>query len=135
MSKKIKVAIIGASGLSGKELISILEYSSLNISQLHLFASSQSAGEKIAYKDEELTIKELKSPDDINVDLAFLATDSALALDLAPKLRAKGIMVIDKSTAFREKELLIIPNVNGGLLSSVTQASIIASPNCVVVPL
>lgn len=135
MSKKIKVAIVGASGLSGKELISILESSSLNISELHLFASSVSAGEKIDYKDDILVIRELKNADSIDADLVFLATDSLLSLELAPKLRSKGMMVIDKSTAFREKELLIIPSINGDLLNKVSQASIIASPNCVVVPI
>ena len=135
LKTSLKVAIVGASGLAGKELINILEDSDLNISELSLFSSINSAGEKVEYKDQTLTIQELKNPKDIDADLVFLATDSKLSLDLAPKLVALGKTVIDKSSAFRATNPLIVPSVNGELLKNITGASIIASPNCVAGPL
>lgn len=134
-NKKLKINIIGATGLAGKELVSILEESKLNIRELDLYASKKSAGEKISFREEDLDVKELKNIDDIDGDLAFLAIDSKLALEIAPKLVKKGIMVIDKSSAFRKTHPLIIPSVNGALLENIKEACILSSPNCVAVPL
>lgn len=142
MAKKnnqLSIAIVGASGMAGRELIGILEESSLSIKELSLFASKNSAGEKIGFMDEEITVQELKDESDIKADVVFFAAGSEVALSYAPKLAARGMVCIDKSSAFRKLDHipLVTACVNDDAIAkNIRQTGgIIASPNCVAVPL
>ncbi len=134
--KKPRVAIIGATGMAGREVIRILEERKFNLTSLDLFASVKSAGVDIDFGQDTLHVKELRSVDDINADIAFFAAGSKVTLAFAEKLAERGTICIDKSSAFRLREdvPLIVPEVNGELLRNNTQR-IIASPNCVAAPL
>lgn len=135
-SKELKIAIIGASGIVGRELISILEQSKLNISSLKLFGSERSAGEVLEFREQDYIIEHLHSPLQIDTDFAFFAAGKSVSLKYIEKVAEAGTICIDKSSAFRLRPdiPLIVPEVNGELLKKANY-KIIASPNCVATPL
>lgn len=133
MNRK-KIAVIGATGMVGRELISILEEKRLPISKLSLYASQNSAGESIGYNNQELTVKELTSAEQIDADIAFFATSAKVSRSFIQKL-SKRCICIDKSSAFRmdRDTPLVVAGVNH---NSIDKAhTVIASPNCVATPL
>ncbi|HXW52667.1 MAG TPA: aspartate-semialdehyde dehydrogenase [Myxococcota bacterium] len=134
--KNPRVAVIGATGMVGRELVRILEERSFKLSHLALFASPNSAGTVIDFKGEELVVQELKSVDQIDADLAFFGAGSKVSLAMVEPLAKKGTICIDKSSAYRMREHvpLVVPEVNGYLLQK-DFPTIIASPNCVATPL
>lgn len=135
-TRKPRIAIVGATGMAGRELIRILEERSFNLSSLELFASKNSAGAEIDFHDEPQDVQELLSADQINADIVFFAAGSKVSTAFIDKLAAKGIICIDKSSAFRMHDAvpLVVPEVNGHLLKG-SNHRIIASPNCVAAPL
>jgi aspartate-semialdehyde dehydrogenase len=135
-TKAPRVAVIGATGMAGRELISILEQRSFKLSSLSLFASKNSVGEEIDFKGESLAIHELKDVRQIDADIAFFAAGSQVSLAFIDAVAKNGTICIDKSSALRLRDdvLLIVPEVNGFLLKN-HASNIIASPNCVVTPL
>lgn len=140
MNKKnnLKVAVIGATGIVGRELIEILAQRKFPTKSLSLFASKNSMGEVFSFKGESLIVKELLEINDIDsdTDIAFFAVSAKIAKKFVEPLSKKGVFCIDKSSAFREKEnaKLIVPEVNAELLKNF-HTRIIASPNCIAVPL
>lgn len=126
-----RVAIVGATGLVGRELLSILESRRFPLTQLRLFASSRSAGTTLAWRDLPIAVESLAAgPHAPAVDLAFLATPAAVSRDLAPRLVAAGVQVVDLSSAFRRhaEVPLVVPEINGGALAE--SPRLVASPNC-----
>jgi aspartate-semialdehyde dehydrogenase len=134
--KNPRVAIIGASGMVGRELIQILEQRSFKLSELSLFGTKKSKGEEIDFRDQQLMINELTHVDQIEADLAFFCTGAKVSIDFIDKLAQKGCISIDKSSAYRLREdvPLIAFEVNGHLIKEM-RPKIIANPNCVVTPL
>ncbi len=136
MSKHPRVAVIGATGMAGRELVRILEERSFPLASLDLFASAQSVGATIEFRGDEIEVQALVSPDDIQADIAFFAAGSAVSLAYVDKLAARGVICIDKSSAYRMQERvpLVVPEVNGELLKD-KNLRIVASPNCIAAPL
>lgn len=132
---KPKVAILGATGAVGREIISILAEKRFPLSSLTLYASKKSADEEIEYMSDTITVKELVDPKEIDAHIIFVAIPSHLAKKAVPFLLTKDCFIIDKSSAFREDDraLLIVPEVNGEKINLATR--LVASPNCVAVPL
>lgn len=135
-AKKPRIAIIGATGMVGRELLRILEERSFRMSSLQLFASKNSAGETIEFRGDSYTVEELVSVDQINADIAFFAAGSKTSLSFIEPLAQKGTICIDKSSALRMRAdvPLVVPEVNASLIKDGKQR-IIASPNCVATPL
>lgn len=135
-NKDLVISVIGARGVVGRELLSILETSSLSIKKILLFGSERSEGEIIDFKDESHIIKKLTSPHQIEGDIAFFCAGSAVSEQYIERVSEAGTICIDKSSFFRmsDKALLIVPEINGDLLKE-QDINIIASPNCVVIPL
>jgi|SRR5579871_3327643 len=131
-----RVAIIGATGMVGRELIHILEERSFKTSGLQLFASSRSALETIDFNDEPVVVQELTTAEQIEADIAFFAAGAKVSQAFIDQVRAKGTICIDKSSAYRLKENvpLVVPEVNGHILRG-HRHDLIASPNCVATPL
>jgi len=133
------VAIMGATGVVGQEMVEILEERKFPIEELHLFASERSAGSTISYGDREIVVRVLKEDVFDGIDLVLGATDSDLSRKFTPHAVTAGSIVIDNSSAFRmePKVPLIVPEVNGDVIFS--HRGIIANPNCstaqLVVPL
>ena len=125
----MKFAIIGATGNVGRKTIDILEKSKLDIEQLHLIASKNSAGKKIKFKGKDQTVIALENYDFEKADITFFAAGSSIAEKYANNASKKTI-VIDNSKFFRmDKDVpLIVPEVNSEDIKM--HKNIIANPNC-----
>ncbi|MFQ5780554.1 MAG: aspartate-semialdehyde dehydrogenase [Nitrospiria bacterium] len=132
MKKKesYQVAVMGATGAVGQEMVEILDDRKFPVGRLHLFASERSAGSTIPYSGEEIVVRTLKEDVFAGVDLVLGATDSGLSKKFTPLAVKAGCVVIDNSSAFRMAPSvpLIVPEVNGHLIT--THQGIIANPNC-----
>ena len=122
-------AIIGASGNVGRKTIEILEKSKIPFKELYLVASKKSAGKKIKFRGEEITIENLESYDFSKARITFFAAGSQIAKEWAPKA-AKKTIVIDNSSYFRMQSdvPLVVPEVNAEALNK--HNNIISNPNC-----
>lgn len=130
-----KVAIVGATGAVGLEIIGLLEQRQFPVTELLLYASGRSAGDELPFEGRQIKIQNLASADFKGVDFAFFAAGSSISKEFAPKATEAGAVVIDKSSAFRmDPDVpLIVPEVNGDLLND--NHKLIASPNCSTIPL
>ncbi len=133
----LRVAIVGATGLVGEELLRILDERRFPIADIRLFASPRSAGARIAALGRESHVQQIdlaSPPDFSSIDLAFFAAGSEVSLALATTATAAGTLVIDKSTAFRLQPdvPLVVPEVNAHVVRG---QRLIANPNCAVIPL
>lgn len=128
--EKYQVAVAGATGVVGQEMIEILEERKFPIENLHPFASERSAGKSVRFSGEELIIKNLETADFSGIDIILGATSSELARAYTPKALKAGCAIVDNSSAFRmaPEVPLVVPEVNGDLVSS--YSGIIANPNC-----
>jgi aspartate-semialdehyde dehydrogenase len=129
----MKVGIVGATGLVGEKLIEILHQRDFPVDELRLFASQESQGTKIIFKETEYEVQELSEEGFSKLDLVFFAVNNELAAQWVP-VAQKECLVIDKSSVFRLKAdvPLIVPEVNSHLARS--HKNLIASPNCTTIP-
>lgn len=134
--KQISVAIVGATGLVGSVLLSLLKEREFPLKNLYLLASEQSAGKQIIHDDVTHVVEDLAGFDFSKTQFAFFCVSSDLAKTYIPKAVAAGNTVIDKSTCFRNDDAvpLIVPEVNMDAISNYKNQAIIASPNCNTIP-
>ncbi len=133
--KRVKVAVVGATGLVGEYILKLLEERKFPVSELRLYASEKSSGKKISWKRRKLTVENIEDIKDFSPHLTFFATSSEVSKEYVPQLLGKGSFVIDKSRAFRmSKEVpLVVPEVNSKLMNKNTR--LVASPNCTTIQL
>lgn len=124
------VAIVGATGAVGKELIRILEQRNFGVRQLRLLASSRSAGISLPFRGEMIPVEVLDKESFAGVDLAFFSAGGAISEKWVPDAVRAGAIVIDNSSVFRMDATvpLVIPEINGGDVNM--HHGIIANPNC-----
>lgn len=136
-SKQFHIAIVGASGIVGRELLSILAERNFPVASIKALTSLNSAGEKIDFGDETVTTEELNSNSFANIDVAFFAVSSELAKQYCPIAAKAGAVCIDKSSAHRtDADIpLVVPEVNPHDIAQFVKRRIIASPNCTATPL
>jgi aspartate-semialdehyde dehydrogenase len=129
-SPSFTVAIVGATGAAGQELLQLLHERNFPMSTLRLFASARSVGKVIGCAGKKYTVEEAKPGVFADVDVAFFATEGAISRALAPDAVKAGCLVIDKSSAYRmDADVpLVIPEINPQALRS--HKGIIANPNC-----
>jgi aspartate-semialdehyde dehydrogenase len=134
--KKFNVAIIGATGMVGTTLLSILEERNFPIEQLYLLASARSAGERLDFKGKSLRVSDVKDFDFTQSQIAFFCASNEIAAEYAPRAAKLGNIVIDKSSYFRNQDdiPLVIPEVNKKIIQGM-KSGIIASPNCSTIPI
>lgn len=127
------VAIVGATGAVGAELIRCLESRDFPLSRLKLLASPRSAGRRLAFRGQDLTVDSLDDASFDDVDLALFSAGSGLSKVYGPKAVAAGAVVIDNSSAFRMDPAcpLVVPEVNAETLDA--HRGLIANPNCVAI--
>lgn len=131
MSRKIKLAIVGASGLVGRTILKVLEEKNFPNFEYSLFCSKKSAGNDLEFLGKNYTLEELKDTSfDIGFDYAIFSAGGDTSKHFAPIAVSKGCIVIDNSSAFRmEKNVpLVVPEVNPEDL--LDNNGIIANPNC-----
>jgi aspartate-semialdehyde dehydrogenase len=124
------VAIIGATGAVGVELLRCLEARRFPLSELRLFASSRSAGKTLEFGGQALTVRELHDDSFAGVDIALFSAGAATSKRCAPLAVRAGATVIDNSSAFRMDPAvpLVVPEINREAIRS--HRGIIANPNC-----
>lgn len=131
MPAKPVVAIVGATGAVGVELLGCLEARGFPLSRLKLLASSRSAGKEMAFRGEALVVEELTEASFDGVDIALFSAGSGLSKAFAPIAVRAGAVVVDNSSAFRMEANvpLVVPEVNAGAMA--VHQGVIANPNCV----
>ena len=133
MSKAYSVAIVGATGAVGTEMINSLEKRDFPVSNLRLLASKNSAGRKLSFLDEEIVVEELTHDSFTGIDIALFSAGAARSREFGPSAVRAGAVVIDNSSAFRmEKDVpLVVPEVNPE--DAKHHKGIIANPNCTTI--
>ena len=130
MSEPRHLAIVGATGAVGVEMLRCLERRNFPVSRLTLLASARSAGKKMMFRGEELTIRELTPESFAGVEIALFSAGGGISRDFAPHAVRAGAVVVDNSSAFRMDEgvPLVVPEINPGDVAG--HRGIIANPNC-----
>ena len=127
------VAIVGATGAVGAELLRILAERDFPVRELRLLASPRSAGKTLAFGDHDIGVEALGPDSFAGVDLALFSAGSGIARDFAPLAARAGAIVIDNSSAFRMNPAvpLVVPEINAAALAG--HDGIIANPNCAAI--
>ncbi len=126
----MKLAIVGATGLVGSEILQVLKERNVEFDELLLVASERSVGKKISFKDKEYAIISMQDAIDAKPDIAVFSAGGDTSLAFAPKFAEVGTYVIDNSSAWRmnPNNKLIVPEINGDELTA--SDKVIANPNC-----
>lgn len=128
-----KVAVVGATGNVGRELLNILSQRRFPAREVVALASRRSIGKQVSFGDEQiLTIAALENYDFTDTDIALFSPGSEVSKQYAPKAAAAGCVVIDNTSYFRmQKDIpLVVPEVNAHVLKDFRRTNIIANPNC-----
>lgn len=136
MNKKYVVAVIGATGNVGMQLLTYLEDRKFPIKELRAVASSNSVGRQVSFKGEDITVFQITEIDFATIDIAFFCAGSVISEKYAKKASDQGCIVIDKSSFYRlDKDIpLIVPEANITSLKHF-KSGIISNPNCCTIPL
>ncbi|QPC85991.1 aspartate-semialdehyde dehydrogenase [Mesorhizobium sp. NBSH29] len=127
-----KVAVVGATGNVGREMLNILEERGFPVSEVVAVASRRSQGTEVSYGDKTLKVRALETFDFSDVDICLMSAGGNVSKEWSPKIGKMGCVVIDNSSAFRYDQdvPLIVPEVNPDAISGFTKKNIIANPNC-----
>src|SRR6478609_11987104 len=128
------VAIVGATGAVGVEMLLCLEQRNFPLGKLKLLASARSAGKKMTFRGEEITVEELTHDSFSDVDIALFSAGGGISLEYGPSAAAAGAVVIDNSSAFRmDPDVpLVVPEINPEAAKN-RPRNIIANPNCTTI--
>ena len=128
------VAIVGATGAVGIEMLLCLEQRNFPLGKLTLLASARSAGKRITFRGEEIVVKELTHDSFEGIDIALFSAGGGISLEFGPSAAKAGATVIDNSSAFRmEADVpLVVPEINPEAVKQATRG-IIANPNCTTI--
>ncbi len=126
----MKIAVVGATGLVGGEILEVLEERNIHFDELLLVASERSAGKKKIFKGKEYTLITLEEAVEERPDFAIFSAGGSTSLEWAPKFAQVGTTVVDNSSAWRMSpdHKLIVPEINAEELT--VEDKIIANPNC-----
>jgi aspartate-semialdehyde dehydrogenase len=126
------VAIVGATGNVGREMLSILEERQFPVNEVHALASRRSVGVEVSFGDKTLKCKDLETFDFSKVDFCLMSAGGSVSKEWSPRIGAQGCVVIDNSSAWRYDQdvPLIVPEVNAAAVAGFTKKNIIANPNC-----
>jgi len=139
--KKCNVAVVGATGAVGNQMITCLEERNFPVISIKLLASARSAGRKLRFRGDLLPVEELTEDSFKGTDIALFSAGGGISQNFAPIAAKDGCVVVDNSSAWRmDPEVpLVVPEVNPHAIAGYKQKGIIANPNCstiqMVVPL
>ncbi len=128
--KLFNVAVVGATGAVGEQIIRLLAERNFPIGELKLLSSARSAGKKINFKGQEITIEEAKPESFRNVDIALFSAGGDVSRALVPEAIKHGTICVDNTSAFRmdPDTPLVVPEVNIDKINE--NKGVIANPNC-----
>jgi len=131
------VAVVGATGLVGEAMLTILAERRFPVGRIHALASARAAGQQIRVGEMELTVGDLAEFDFSQVQLALFSAGGAVSGEYAPRAAAAGCVVIDNTSRFRYDDdiPLVVPEVNASEIEGVRARGIIANPNCSTIQL
>lgn len=137
MSKKLKVGVVGATGMVGKSFMETLSQRRFPVEELRPFASEASLGKNISLMGREYPVQVLKPNCFDGLDLVFFSSGDDISKEWAPQAIRSGAWAVDNSAAFRMDPniALVVPEVNGHLLKNDGKPKIIANPNCSTIQL
>ena len=127
-----KVAVVGATGNVGREMLDILAERAFPADEVVALASRRSQGTEVSYGDKILKVKALDTYDFSDVDICLMSAGGTVSKEWSPRIGAQGAVVIDNSSAWRYDEdvPLVVPEVNADAVRGFTKKNIIANPNC-----
>ncbi|WP_334147558.1 aspartate-semialdehyde dehydrogenase [Hyphomicrobium sp.] len=127
-----KVAVVGATGNVGREMMNVLTERRFPADEIHAIASRRSLGTEVSCGDTTLKCQDLEQFDFSKADICLMSAGSAVSKAWSPKIGAKGCVVIDNSSCWRYDQdvPLIVPEVNADAVTGFTKKNIIANPNC-----
>src|SRR6185437_5206966 len=127
-----KVAVVGATGNVGREMLNILDERRFPADEVIAVASRKSQGTEVSFGDKILKCKALEHTDFSDVDICLMSAGGSVSKEWSPKIAAQGAVVIDNSSAWRyESDVpLIVPEVNADAIVNFRRMNIIANPNC-----
>ena len=127
-----KIAVLGATGNVGREMLNILAEREFPADEVVALASRRSQGTEVSFGDRDLKVKALETYDFAGTDICLMATSGEMSAEWAPKIAAKGCVVIDNSSKWRmDPDVpLIVPEVNASAIAGYVKKNIIANPNC-----
>ncbi|HSG06035.1 MAG TPA: aspartate-semialdehyde dehydrogenase, partial [Nitrospiria bacterium] len=133
--KRYNIAVAGATGVVGREMVQLLEERNFPVSECRLFASERTAGEVIPFAGGDLTVEKLTKDSFGGVDIALFSAGEAASREFAPAAASSGAVVIDNSAEWRmnPEVPLVVPEVNPNAVLS--HNGIIANPNCSTIQL
>jgi aspartate-semialdehyde dehydrogenase len=131
----MRVALVGATGMVGSEMIKVLEESTINITDFVPVASAKSVGKQVHFKGNSYACVDLETAVNMQPEIALFSAGGSVSLEWAPKFAENGTYVVDNSSAWRmdKNTPLIVPEINANELSSSDR--IIANPNCSTIQL
>lgn len=134
-NKNVNIALVGATGLVGKEFLKLVEERDFPFNQIYLFSSKKSAGTTFKIKGKIYTVKEFNKKYFRNIDIAFFATSAEESIKYIKQIQEFNTVCIDNSSAFRSKKNipLVVPEINFETVKRRTK--IIANPNCSTIQL
>jgi aspartate-semialdehyde dehydrogenase len=127
-----KVAVVGATGNVGREMLAILSERGFDADEVVPLASRRSMGVEVSYGNRTLKIKAIENHDFSDTDICLMSAGSAISKEWSPKIAAKGCVVIDNSSCWRyDPDVpLVVPEVNADAIAGFKKKNIIANPNC-----
>ena len=127
-----KIAVAGATGNVGREMLNILEERGFPADEIVALASRRSQGTEVSYGDRTLKVRDLAQYDFSDTDICLMSAGGNVSKEWSPKIGKQGCVVIDNSSAFRYDQdvPLIVPEVNPDAIELFTRKNIIANPNC-----
>ena len=130
--KEVSVAVVGATGAVGNEMVKVLEEKRFPVNELRLLASKRSVGKKISFNGNEVKVEELTEDSFKGVQISLFSAGASVSKKFAPIAAKSGCVVIDNSSAFRmEADIpLVVPEVNPHAIAQYKNRGIIANPNC-----
>ncbi len=130
MNRHPHIAVVGATGAVGIEMIKTLEKRQFPVGKLTLLASARSVGKKLQFQGQDVTVQELTPSSFHGIDIALFSAGGGISREFAPIAAKAGCVVVDNSSAFRMDESvpLVVPEINGA--DALHHKGIIANPNC-----
>ena len=127
-----KIAVLGATGNVGREMLNILAEREFPADEVVALASRRSQGTEVSFGERDLKVRALDTYDFKGTDICLMATSGTMSAEWAPKIAAKGCVVIDNSSRWRmDPDVpLIVPEVNASAIAGYAKKNIIANPNC-----
>jgi len=130
--KKYDIAVVGATGAVGETIMKVLEERKFPVGTLYPLASSRSAGRKVEFNGEWVTVQDLETFDFSKVQIGLFSPGASVSAIYAPKAAAAGCVVVDNTSQFRYDDdiPLVVPEVNPEAIADYKNRGIIANPNC-----